>query len=137
LRPNHDRLEFVKVATQISEELRREIGGLFTDRNRLVHASEGKVQPFEGGTLGVEAVQALNLAGRGEELDEAIERFFKGDERPLRELADDAGEHHTTLTLPSISTEVLEKAPESFATAKKALKALREEWESCKRDMSG
>ncbi len=119
-----EKLEFVRKTTKIPNALVRKMQELFDYRNRIAHCH---VKAFEGKVLDFDSVESLLRQGRGDELDAAIERFLKGDEGVLRTLTDEAGKESESLNFDGIGTRDLDAAEENFQTAKRALKALRQE----------
>lgn len=119
-----EKLEFVRKTTKIPNALVRKMQELFDYRNRVAHCH---VKAFEGKVLDFDSVESLVRQGKGDELDAAIEWFLKGDEGVLRALTDEAGKESKSLNFEGIGTRDLDAADENFQTARRALKALRQE----------
>ena len=127
-----DKLEFLQNSTQLSKELLNALRELFDRRNRLVHLRSKDVFSHDSGVIDFEGAQALLQQGRGRELDSAIESALQGKPDALQTLIDEVGGVRTSLTLPGISSDVIDEAEENFGIAKRALKALRKEWNTPK-----
>lgn len=119
-----EKLEFVRKTTQIPDALVRKMQKLFDYRNRIAHCH---VKASEGRVLKVDSVESLVRQGKRDELDAAIERFLKGDEGVLRALTDDVGKASKSLDFDGVGTRDLDAAEVNFQTARRALKALRQE----------
>ena len=118
------KLELLRSTTDLAEDLLRDIQKLFDYRNGIAHANPG---PFEGDTLGFEALEAIETAGRADELDKAMESSFKGDDRLLKNIAHEFGEFGISLNLAGVGTDDIEKAPWNLDVAERAVQSLEEE----------
>jgi len=129
LRNLYERLEFIKDTTEISEEVLTEIKELFEYRNSIAHC-----RPFthEGKVLSFEAVEAINSAGRGEELDEANRLMLedKPDYSQFQELANEFGTDKDSLRFRGIGTPDIEAAYKNFRFAERIVEELLRERES-------
>lgn len=119
-----DKLEFLRKTTKVPNALVTRMQELFDYRNRIAHCH---IKAFEGKVLGSDSVVSLVSQGKGDELDEAVNQFLRGDEGALRALTDEAGEESRSLNFDGMGTRDLEAAEENFRTARAALKALRKE----------
>lgn len=109
------RLRFLRVATQVPDDLVQDLKRLFNYRNKIAHA---RIRPFEGTMLFFEPPE--------EELEIGQGRVYGADEVEKFTVAKDV--RH--LDLEGIGTPDVDIAPENFLIAETALKAFRSEMQS-------
>jgi hypothetical protein len=128
-RTTPDRLSLIRIMTRMSDQDIASISELFKYRNSVVHA---RVTPFEGRQLDFETSEAIDAAGRGDELEVAVSAIMLSDDSgPLEGLlADFDVQPRRTLNLPMISTEDLEAAPGNLEIAERVVAVLRKELDS-------
>jgi len=115
------KVELVGAITKIDADILGEMKRLFEYRNRIAHAT---AEPLDNETLGFDALKAIQKAGRGDDLDEAIERALRDDSRPLEALAKDFGQPRISLVLSGLGTDDVFGAEENFRIAERAVEAL-------------
>lgn len=121
-------LQFLRDNTGMSSELIDDMDTLFHYRDQVAHAHPKR---FRGKRLDFDIVQDLLVSGRGEELNDAVEKAFEsGDRSELEALKNEVGKEELSLTFDSLSTQDLDLAEKNLQIASRALKALREEWDA-------
>ena len=84
-----DKLKFLRNETDIPGRLLDQINSVFDYRDRLAHS---KLQLFDRKVFTVKVVKQLNDSGRGDDLDEAVDKSLSEREaegKSLRELAEE------------------------------------------------